>query len=255
MTNLTLKIEGPRNRVPASALASVLTETLSILGDLQNTHAPGHDLTWYLTGLSIGSAQAVLTAEDISDDALLVGTEFVSALKVVETGESLPDYFSAKSLKSLTKLARPFGTPGVEYLEASVRSNDTVVTVRATQKIGENLVKLQAARSRALGSITGILDTISTRGPNKFQLLDPVSRRPVSCQFSDEQLDDIKDALKRRVVVSGIVIRNSSGQPLRVEDAQFTVLDDSGPLTNLVGLDPEFTGGLSLPEYWERVCT
>jgi hypothetical protein len=41
MTNLTLKIEGPRNRVPAAALASVLTETLSILGDLQGTHALG----------------------------------------------------------------------------------------------------------------------------------------------------------------------------------------------------------------------
>jgi|SRR5665213_2301226 len=255
MTNLTLKIEGPRNRVPAAALASVLTETLSILGDLQGAHAPGHTLTWYVTGLSIGSAQAVLTAEDISDDALAVGREFVTALRVVEAGDLLPEYFSSKSLRSLTKLARPFGTPGVEYLEASVRSDDTVVTARATSKITENLVKLQAARSRALGSITGTLDTISTRGPNKFQLLDPVSRRPVSCRFSDEQLDDIKDALRRRVVVSGIVVRNSSGQPLRVEDAEFSVLPDSEPLTDLVGLDPDFTGGLSLAEYWERVSS
>lgn len=162
-----------------------------------------------------------------------------------------------KSLHSLTRLARPFGTPGVEYLEASVRSDDAkdaTVTARATSNITENLVKLQAARSRALGSITGTLDTISTRGKiNKFQLLDPVSRRPVSCQFASDQIEDIKDALQRRVVVTGIVVRNSSGQPLRVEDAQFSVLAKSEPLTNLVGLDPDFTGGLSMPDYWERV--
>jgi len=253
MTNLTLKIEGPRNRVPASALASVLTETLNILEELQVTHAPGHELTWYLTGLSIGSAQAVLTAEDISDDAFHVGREFVNALEVLENGQSLPDYFSTKSLRSLTKMVRPFGTPGVEYLDARVDSDSTSVTTRATGKISENIVRLQSPRSRALGSITGTLDTISTRGPNKFQLLDPVSRRPVSCQFSDDQLDAIKDALKRRVVVSGIVVRNSSGQPLRIEEADFVVLEDSAALTKLVAIDPEFTGGLSISEYWERV--
>lgn len=93
MTDLTLKIEGPRNRVPATVLASVLTEALGILAELQDIHAHGHRLTWYVTGLSIGSAQAVLTAEDISDDAYAVGIQFVNALKVVESGDRLPEYF------------------------------------------------------------------------------------------------------------------------------------------------------------------
>ena len=253
MTDLTLKIEGPPNRVPASALASVLTETLGILDDLQVIHAPGHPMTWYITGLRVGSAQAVLTAEDISDDAFTIGKDFVRALEVVEAGHSLPEYFSVKSLTSLKRLAKPVGTPGVEYLEASVKSNAESLTARATGKVGENLEKLQIARSRALGSITGRLDLISTRGVNKFQLLDPLSRRPVSCQFSDDQLEDIKGALKHRIIVRGTVVRNSSGQPLRVEDAEFEVLGDAPPLTTLVGIDPSFTGGLSLPDYWERV--
>ncbi|MFY9782376.1 MAG: hypothetical protein WAK12_02430 [Acidimicrobiales bacterium] len=256
MTNLTLKIEGPRNRVPASALAVVLTESLSILEEIQQIRAAGHSVTWYITGLSIGSAQAVITAEDISDDSFVIGSEFVKAIQVVEQGESLPEYFSAKSLTGLKRMARPFGTPGVKYLEVSVRTGDrkrAARTVRATGKIVENLDKLQAPRSRSIGSITGVLDTISTRPSNKFLVFDRVSRRPVTCQFKDEQLDEIKDSFVHRVVVSGIIVRNSSGQPLRIEDAEFVVLGEPLALTGLVGIDPGFTGGLSLPEYFERV--
>jgi hypothetical protein len=253
MTDLTLTIRGPRRRVPASALASVLTETLGILDELQATHAPGHPLTWYLTGLRIGSAQAVLTAEDISTDAFTIGSEFVRALDVVEMGQSLPEYFSVKSLKGLKRLAKPFGTPEVEYLEASVKSDEGSVSAKATAKIGENLRKLQTPRSSALGSITGYLDLISTRNKNKFELRDPVSKRPVSCTFTDDQLEEIKGALKHRIVVRGMVVRNASGQPLRVDDAEFEVMAEAPPLTSLVGIDQGFIGGLSLPEYWDRV--
>ena len=62
-------------------------------------------------------------------------------------------------------------------------------------------------------------------------------------------------ALEERVVVKGVVVRNAKGQPVRVEDAEFEVLLESPPLVGLVGLDPNFTGGLSLRDYTERICS
>ena len=254
LTNLTLRIEAPPNRVPVAAFASVLTETVSILTDLQHSRSQ-RVVTWYLTDLKIGSAVAVLTPEDISDESLVVGTEFVNGLKSAEEGRALPEYFSATSLAKLTSMVRMLGTPGIEFLEASIeRTGAPIVSARATNNVRENIRRLQQPRRRSYGSITGTLDTISTRkDTKKFQILDPVSRRPVSCQFSVDQIDVIKDALTKRVVVSGTVVRNITGQPLRIEDGELQVLDPSTPLTNLIGVDPQFTGGLSLPDYFERI--
>ena len=254
MTNLTLRIEAPPNRVPVAAFAAVLTETISILTDLQYSRNQ-RVVTWYLTDLRIGSAVAVLTPEDISEESLVVGTEFVNGLKSAEEGRALPEYFSSTSLTKLSSMVRMLSTPGIEFLEASIeRAGDQTVSARATDNVRENIRRLQQPRRRSYGSISGTLDTISTRRDSKkFQILDPVSRRPVSCQFSDDQIDVVKDALTRRVVVSGTVVRNMSGQPLRIEDGELQVPDSSTPLTNLIGVDPQFTGGLSLPEYFERI--
>lgn len=254
MTNLTLRIEAPPNRVPVTAFAAVLTDTVSILADLQRSRSE-RVVTWYLTDLKIGSAVAVLTPEDISDESLKVGTEFVNGLKSAEEGRALPEYFSAASLVKLSSMVGKLNTPGIQYLEASIeQAGAESLTARATGNVRENIQRLQQPRRRSLGSITGILDTISTRSKTKkFQILDPVSRRPVSCEFAAEQIDAIKDALTKRVVVSGTVVRNEKGQPLRIVDGELKILDPSVPLTSLVGLDPEFTGGLTLPDYFERI--
>lgn len=254
MANLTLKIEAPPNRVPVTAFATVLADTVSILADLQHSRNQ-RIVTWYLTDLRIGSAVAVLTPEDISDESLAVGTEFVNGLRSAEEGRALPEYFSTASLTKLSSMVRMLSTPGIEFLEASIESaGEQTISARATENVRENIRRLQQPRRRSYGSISGTLDTISTRrNSKKFQILDPVSRRPVSCQFSDDQIDLVKDALTRRVVVSGTVVRNVSGQPLQIEDGEIKFSDASVPLTDLIGVDPQFTGGLSLPEYFEQI--
>ena len=253
LTNLLINVMAPPRQVPAKAFADVLQETLAILDDLQHVHSPKKLVTWYITDLQMGSAKATITAEDISDTSHAVGLEFVVGLRSAEEGRALPDHFPQASLTRLAKLSKPLSYPGIEYFEASIGSNGSQVTARATKVIKSNLDRLQIPRRESFGSITGVLDTISTRTPAKFQILDPVSRRPVSCQFAPEQIDAMKDALSKRVTVRGIIVRNISGQPLRVKQGEVEVLPESLPLTNLIGVDADYTGGLSLPDYFDRI--
>ncbi|MGA3221834.1 MAG: hypothetical protein ABSE77_22700 [Acidimicrobiales bacterium] len=252
MTTITLKIEGPPGRVPADALATVLNQSLKILKDLARREI----VTWYVTDLKIDSAMAALSADDQTDTPLRLATELVQGVRAVESGEGLPAFFSDASLYGLKQLAKPLGTEGARYLDVSVGQNGTRETARATNRTVDNLAILRTARSRALGSITGVLDTISLRGPRgKFEVVDPVSRRPVTCAFQTAQEETVKGTLRKRVVVRGTVVRNAKGQPIRIEDATFEVLKPSPPLVTLVGIDPEFTGGEPTGPYMERICS
>ena len=251
--NLDLKIGASRNMVPAEAFADVVKGIVAILHDLQSANPSKRQVTWYVTDLRMGSIEATITAEDLSAESFKVGKEFVRGLQTAEDGRSLPEYFSLANVKRLTRLARPLSIPGVEYIEVKMSMNGTSVEARATKVIKTNLEKLQIPRRRSLGSITGVLDTISTRAPAKFQVLDPVSRRPVSCEFPESQVESIKDALSRRVTVSGVIVRNINGQPLRIEGGQFEILEVAPLLTNLVGIDPDYTDGLTLPDYFDHI--
>ncbi|HUY57293.1 MAG TPA: hypothetical protein VMV12_05640 [Candidatus Micrarchaeaceae archaeon] len=256
MATLTLKIEGPPGRVPASALATVLTHSVRILENLREAIAPTERVTWYVTGLRMGSAQASISAESATDVPLRIGREYVTGLKTIEDGQGLPAYFSDQSLWNLERMATPLRSSDAPALTASVGENGTLLEARMTSLAGQHVDDLRLPKTRALGSITGVLDTITVRREKpKFQVFDPVSRRPVVCQFPKESIDAVKSVLAHRVNVEGIVVRNGKGQPLRVEESELRVVEAAPPLVGLVGLDPDFTGGLPLSEYMERICS
>ena len=130
MTTLTLAIEGPPGRVPATALAGVLTESLKILEDLRE-RARDSPVTWYVTELRIGSAVAQLSADDAAGGPNRLAREYVNGLRLAEAGEALPPFFSDTSLVRLQRMAKPLGTQDAAYLEVSVGQNGSTESVRA----------------------------------------------------------------------------------------------------------------------------
>jgi hypothetical protein len=208
-----------------------------------------------VTRLVTASATAYLTAEptrrDVEEDVVNdVGNGYVDGLRDVETAEALPRFLTDASLERLNRLTKPLGTPGAQYFEAAWM-NGTTNDVRVTSSAQRNLTELRSARLRSLGSITGLLDALSVRGGNKFQVYDDVWERPVSAEFKAEELQRVKDALGERVNVAGTVLRNSKGQPIRIESPRLQLLPSGPPLTSLVGIAPDFLGDMTLREYME----
>jgi len=252
---LSLTIEGQPGTIPGSVLARVLTESLFILDDVGKaiTRRSASEIIWFVNDLRIASAAITLASrptDDIDEPVLArISMAYVNGLRIVEAGESLPPYFSDSSLKHLSRMTKPLGREA----GALIAGSSGVSNARITSQTERNLKKLQAPSSRAIGSVTGTLDVISLHGPPKFQVYDDLSNRPVGCKFRAGELEQIKAALGRRVTVNGIVVRNATGQPIRVEDPEIRILLDAPPLSQLVGIDPGFTGGMTLREYMEHV--
>jgi hypothetical protein len=255
---LQIKIEGPPDRISAEALARALTESLAILANIGRavTHTPSRSkppLEWFVTRLATASATAYLIAEptrrDVDQDVVHnVGNGYIDGLRDVETAVALPRFLTDASLDRLNRLTKPLGTPGAQYFEAKWM-NGATNDVRVTSSAQRNLTELRSARLRSMGSVTGILDSLSLRGSNKFQVYDDVWERPVSAEFKAEELQRVKDALGERVNVTGTLLRNSKGQPIRVENPRLEVLPPGPPLTSIVGIAPDFLGSLPLCEY------
>jgi hypothetical protein len=255
MASLSLTIEGQPGTIPASVLARVLTDSLFILGDVGKaiTRRSASEIEWFVNDLRISSVAIDLASrptEDIDEPVLTsISTAYVDGLRIMETGESLPPYFSDAALRHLGTMTKPLGRDS----GALIAGSSGVESARVTSQTDRNIRKLQAPSSRALGSVTGTLDVISLHRKPRFQVYEDLSNRPVACRFSENELEQIKSALGRRVTVNGVVVRNAKGQPIRVEEPEIRILIDGPPLTRLVGIDPGFTGGMSLSEYMEHV--
>lgn len=248
MPLLTLKIDAPPNRIWAPALASALVESLYLLDSIGRvvTNRPTRSkapLAWYVTGLDAQQALAQLAAEpegeDLSPDVVgEVGTSYVDALRQVETGEVLPRFLSDTSLDHLRTLSGKLGKYRVGSLEAAW-GNGAVTEARITGNARGKLVELRRAHVTSIGSVTGMLDSIASRNNNhRFQVYDEVWRRPVTVGFHEDELDTVKGAFGHRVRASGIVHRNSKGQPVRLDKSTLVELPDGPPLTKLVGFAP-----------------
>ena len=258
MSRLALHIPGEPGNLAFSSFVGVLNRVRLILADLDSaiSENPTGVLHWVLADLNMGSANAVLESRTRTRDARpdvpeRVNQAFVGGLRTIEHGEHLPAYYSETSLKRVRAISRFLASDGGKPLTA--RDLDSELEASVSDRAAENVTTLIAPRYKTIGSVTGRLEMISVHGPKpRFNVYDVLSQRPVRCTFDHDQLEDVRAALNRRVVVTGIVHRNANGEAIRVEsptlrpmrsDAELPTTDD------IVGIAPDFTGDLTAEEY------
>jgi len=104
--------------------------------------------------------------------------------------------------------------------------------------------------------VAGQLEMISVHRTPTFNVYDTVTHKAVACGFDPARLDEIRAALGERVVVTGIVHRNTNGEPVRVEKPELRLLRadaDLPTVRDLIGLAPDLTGFVSPDEYVRKL--
>ncbi len=180
----------------------------------------------------------------------------VEGARDLQTEPELPPFYSEATVTRLLKVAEP--KDGIH--EVSLATVNGIVGDR----VGLNDVLIEHARSAvreaevSIGSITGTLDVISTRARHgvRVSVFDPVNRRAVTGTASAGLSDNLRTYWAHRVAVRGRITRNARGQAIRIAISDLELLpdDDCGrPSTSeLLGADPEWTGGLSVDEFMDR---
>lgn len=205
----------------------------------------GSSGNWVLTDLRYGSAVlSFAPSPNLNGKRELMTSAVIEGFQAVELASGKPSYFSDRALKALRRL--------------SVLSEDGAMTVRApdgrratlTATAEKNLDILLRPTRRYFGSVVGSLDILSVHTEPYVTIygdLGDVAR----CYISAAHVDEAKDILGRRVIVSGLIRTNRLGNVVSIQAEELFEAprrNNASP-SKSAGAIPDFTGGLSTADY------
>lgn len=264
-TELRVTLPGPQGSADARRSLVVLTQFLALLGHLedsalnQTASKPDDRTTWGITEIEMGSLVTTLAPNRLKRGATTVVLDQVARTVVggfaeAEVHEGLPDGWSLKSAGAAAELARQLGLLAADGMLIEILNGGHVLSrVTVTRQSEENLQSALKTRQQSIGSVIGKLDTISVhRGRHAWLWTERTNDR-VEVSFGDDQTDQIRAALGQRVEIVGRLTRNAENRVISVKMRDLEVLPAGRPITDLIGLDPDFTGDLTTEEYLEEI--
>jgi hypothetical protein len=120
----------------------------------------------------------------------------------------------------------------------------------------KNIEELIGVKYKGFGSVVGNLDAIIVHRRYEFRIWDEKTGKPVTCFFSHEKLDMVKENLKQKVLVYGEVNSNQRGEPVSilVEGVEPRKAQDTLPtIQEMSGLVKDMYEGKTLKEYLEDI--
>ena len=252
---IKLKLEGRNEVLTPGAFVNAVRYFWGVLRELDS--AISHDVRgtvhWEIESLSKDSpALIAFSGRSLTESNHLRAIETVclDGLRQLSEGERLPTY-SDRAISRALQLAKLRTNPRRDSL-----SGIWVSTDRDTVEVGlhtlEGIQSLTGIRYTAIGSIVGNLDSITVHRGTEFRVWEETEGRAVTCRFSLNLLDQVKDALGRRVMVFGEVRSNFRGQPTIIEVQGFEHYPEDSELPTIEemsGLVEDFTGGMPLGEF------
>lgn len=215
----------------------------------------GKPAAWRFSRLALGSVAAGIAPPSGDSDAATLFDQIVAGFGEAEEREGIPAGWTS----ALARTARDLidGAENHEVQLEALRDDQPVRSVRATIVARRHLdAGLTRGHRDSIGSVIGHLDSISVHDKNEARLWPERGGPPVLVRFSSDDLDCVKSYLGERVEASGRLRRDQAGQLVSVQLRtleRLPSIDDSPPLTELIGLDPDFTGGVSSAEYLREI--
>ena len=260
---LDFVLEGKPGTIAVASFVSALQNASGILigVDTALTRRRQPTVEWYVQDLRIGSLQTTLIAKPRHGKGALeysrvradeIASAVVDGLGEVEGTAIVPDLFSDKSMRHLQRLGSLLKKNGA--IGFRVIKPDDQREARVTPRVAQNAKQALMPRYAAQGAVIGRLDVINVHTAQQFTVYDEIHRRPVRGTFAPELIDVVKDALSKRVLATGIIRRNAANQMVSIDVVEIEILPDDATLptvAQLVGSDPDFTGGLPSDE-WVR---
>jgi hypothetical protein len=253
---------GEGKTIELPEFVGVVTNFLWLLREVDSAVAEkkSGNLRWKVTTLKNDPSPLVgvtpLLRSSVGDDTSdRVEREVINNVaSLTETGERTR-YFSDAALSQIGRIAKTAPAIGPSSIYTDTKKDfqlQTIVTVKTLSQVQD----LTSVKSVSWGTVVGNLDSISVHKGNEFRVWDEESKRPIRCKFTgSKQESSAKDLLRHRVIVTGMINSDRNGRPLSmsVENLDGAALVDLPTIEEMKGLVPNFTGGLSLAEFFEDI--
>jgi hypothetical protein len=249
--------------VRVRAFVEAIEATTIILRELDRTLFEGK-FEWYFTKLEIGSGIAILAGswtgektdgvppESIESASQLIATRFVEGLSTLESRVEWPSDFTLTALSAARLLVAVRGD-GITSITVSTPG---MTPASLSLQVDRHVQEILGHRYAVLGSVEGIVETISLKGSPFFCVRERVSRKSIKCSFGRSHLPDVRNALGRHALVYGLLSYSEYGGLLSVSTVDsLTLLDEaeSTPVDQILGIAPDFTDGMTSDQFIEWI--
>lgn len=255
---LSLTLSGRTRNIKMNSFLRVGKKSLNILEGLEQAVSGGKrdGVEWVIVNLEMGSATVELEpqTESREDVTAKVIEECIDGLNEIENNPSSPPHFSDKMLKDARDIVGVLND-GIEEISISSQKK----SAKISKKLASNVEELVISHERKeIGSLEGYLKMVTFKN-DYFSLYDKLTGNRVKCDFDasrEKLVEKIRKGLNRRVLVKGLITTNKTGVPqsAEVESIELFKPEEELPsLDDIVGLDENFTGGISSENYIDNL--
>ena len=243
-SQLTLKLIG--SSISVDILQEAVSAFTALLHDATNRLcSPGNDVKWIVDVLP-GSVVVNVIPHSVSVPFPMM-FEVVDHLEHGFTAVSqgnVPDFFSDNALRLVSRLAALSGPPE--------KPSGTSIQILRGEKVAELSVTHSSIIDSYLdrqmlykdwGSVEGIVTSLSLAKGYHFTITDILLRGSVSCSFDSKLLSVLLKAFGQRVMVSGLIHYNTTGDIRRVEVEEVDVFRPDSELPTAYDVRGILAGG------------
>ncbi len=224
---LEVRLAVSEKGVTPRAYTSAVNEVTHSLEELDRLAEPDprHRVAWYVERTDWRNGGPVLRlrpeqrgADRTTAQLLRPATAFVSGIHALQERPAIPEHFTERVVNRVATIShltvsKTAGLEGVEVVAVDAAHN----AARIDQRVDENAKKAVEPSSLAYGSIIGRLDVISARGAKTRIGLVSDWGPPINCTVDGLAREEYLALFDERVLVSGLIKRNGSGQIIRIE--------------------------------------
>ncbi len=250
---------GEGNTVDLQEFVRATGNFLGLLQEVDSSVAErkSGNLRWRVTTLQnnpspiIGVTPSLRRA--VRDTSEIVGRQVIANIDSLTARGERNKFLSDAALTRVERIAKTAPKMGASAIYTDVRDSRTLTTT-VTIKTLSQVQDLTSPKSVSFGTVVGNLDTISVHRGLEFRVWDEESKRPVRCYLQPKQKAQAMELLGVRVLVTGMVKADRYGRPLSMTVETFdSILNPTRlpTIEEMRGLIPDFTGGLSLKEFFE----
>lgn len=268
---LEISLTPTGQRMSVSTLTKRLTAVTGALDNIDRLYHPtrGTRPTWVVGRIREDDLHRIHVAVEprrvakliarSPEDLLAPAAALVDGAQSLQAEPEVPAYFLDQTIDRLIRAGNP--DDGVENVGVATYNGTRGEQVLLSEPAFlNNARRSMRETSRSLGSVVGLLEEMSSsrRGKNlKAGIYDPHTRHAVSVTLAEEWEDQLRVLWRRRVLVEGVVIRNSRYQVVRVEKVtgihEYGQGADVPRLSSLLGAVPDWLGAESVDEYLGRI--
>ncbi len=243
-------------------LVTAMGNFLGLLREVDSTVSGAKigNLSWKVTTLQNEPAPLIgvtpnvrLRKRVINDTSHLVEREIITNVRTLSERGERNKFLSDAALTKIENIAKTTERIGDSTIYSATKDSMKLTTSVSVATL-KQLKELTSVKSTSFGTITGTLDTISVRRGLEFKILDDVSARPVSCHLNPKQIHEAMSLLGKRVIVTGVLRADRYGRPISMGVKVFLPFPKPTvypTIEEMRGLVPNFTGTLSLKEFFE----